>query len=63
MIKKWPGWANFLFLAGVYSVVIFLLRWFLKSQCEDWFLVIIVTTYAGGYLAKWRYFNGELKFW
>ena len=64
MIKSLPGWINFLLLSVGYAIVVFLLRWFLKSQCEDWFLVIMVTIYAGGYLAKWRYYkDGSLKFW
>ena len=63
MIKSLPGWINFFLLSVGYAIVVLLLRWMLKSQCEDWFVAIIVFTYAGGYLAKWRYHNGEWNFW
>ena len=63
MIKRLPGWLNFLLLSVGYAIVVVLLRWLLKSQCEDWFLAILVFTYAGAYLAKWRYHNGEWHFW
>ncbi len=58
MIKELPGWLNFFILATAYAVIILFLRWITKSVCEDWFLVIIVTTYAGAYLAKWRFYDG-----
>lgn len=63
MIKQLPGWINFLLLSVVYAIVVLLLRWMLKSQCEDWFLAVMVFMYAGAYLAKWRYHNGEWHFW
>ncbi len=64
MIKQWPGWLNFLFLSAVYAIVVLLLRHILRSQCEDWFVAILVFTYAGAYLAKWRYHREEgWKFW
>lgn len=59
MIKRIPGWLNFFLLAAIYAVVIVFLRWITKSVCEDWFLIIIVTTYAGGYLSKWRFYDGS----
>ena len=62
MIKQLPGWLNFFILATAYAVIVVFLRWLFKSQCEDWFLGIIVFTYAGAYLAKWRFYNNGWHF-
>lgn len=62
MIKGLPGWINFFVLSVAYGVVVVLLRWMLGSVCEDWFLAVIVFTYAGAYLAKWRFYNGGWHF-
>lgn len=63
MIKGLPGWANFFILAFVYATALVFLRWLFKSQAENWFLGIVVFTYAGAYLAKWRFYDGGWKFW
>ena len=62
MIKELPGWLNFFILAFAYAVIMVFLRWLFKSQCENWFLAIIVFTYAGGYLAKWRFYDSGWHF-
>jgi len=62
MIKRFPGWFNFFLLATAYAIIVVFLRWLFKSVCEDWFLGIIVFTYAGAYLAKWRFHEGGWHF-
>ena len=62
MIKEFPGWLNFYLLSIAYALVVIFLRWLLKSQCEDWFLAILIFNYAGAYLAKWRFYDGGWHF-
>lgn len=75
MIKKWPGWANYLFLWVVYTIFGFVLYFSFSllsgvhlKGTERLFVVffIFITTavHCGMYLAKWRYYeDGSLKFW
>lgn len=62
MIKQLPGWANYFLLFGIYSGLGFLLRWMSGSKCETWFVLLMMAVYAGGYLAKWRFYNGKWRF-
>gem|GEM_PF-2762840 len=63
MLRNIPGWLNFFLLSIAYAFILIFLRWIFKSQCEDWFLGIIVFTYAGAYLAKWRFHDGGWHFY
>jgi len=65
MIKQIPGWLNYLAVFAFYSAIGYFLRWISGSQCEWWFLLLIMSVWAGGYMAKWRYFEseGKWRFW
>lgn len=63
MIKQIPGWANFLLLWLFY----FLVSWGVSALCR-WqadlrFIGFITAMFCGAYLAKWRFMNGEWRFW
>jgi len=62
MIKELPGWLNFFILSTAYAVLIVFLRWLFGSVAEDWFLGIVVFTFAGAYLAKWRFYGSGWHF-
>jgi len=62
MIKKLPGWANYLVLVAAYSIVAQLIALWIK---DPHILAFVLTTiFAGGYLAKWRWdIFGTGRFW
>jgi len=69
MIKKWPGWANYLALWAVYLVfgfgLYYLFRWISEvhiNQLAHLFVVFYIfiqtAVHCGMYLAKWRFYDG-----
>jgi len=64
MIKRLPGWANFLALWAFY----FFLSWGI-SELSGWdadlrFIAFLTSIYCGGYLAKWRFYEKDgWRFW
>lgn len=59
MIKSFPGWLNFIVLWALYSI----LGVGLSFLYEGWRLALILcAVYAGGYLAKWRFYDGGWHF-
>jgi len=60
MIKSIPGWANYVILWGLYFIIAFLL----SLAFDGWRLALVISTvYAGGYLAKWRFYDEGWHFW
>lgn len=74
MIKSFPGWVNYLLLWLGYMILGFTL-YFLFSGLSGvylkgierlfvvFYIFIMTAIHCGMYLAKWRYHNGDLKFW
>jgi len=63
MIKRLPGWLNFILLALAYYVGLSLLdlvfpNWKIGSPIR----VVHVLAFCGAYLAKWRFFDGSWHF-
>lgn len=60
MIKSLPGWINFLMLWAAYFVAV----WLLSLVFDGWRLALVMSAvYAGGYLAKWRFYEDGWHFW
>ena len=63
MIRRLPGWANFLLLWLLY----FLVAWGMDALCgwhtDKRFIGFITAIFCGGYLAKWRFTDNEWRFW
>lgn len=72
MIKKLPGWLNFIILANFYLAISYgmlkLLAFWAKLLYPYFgigsvFFVYIITIFAGAYLSKWRSDGGGWRFW
>jgi hypothetical protein len=63
MIKSIPGWINFFLLWLFYFGVMWFIGWLFKAHYDLWYLGLITAVYSGSYLAKWRFDNGEWRFW
>ena len=61
MIKRLPGWLNFIILWALY----FLVFWLLSLAIKDTLSLVLCASavYAGGYLAKWRFYDDGWHFW
>jgi len=66
MIRRLPGWANALALWPVYCVAggvfYYLLKWCFGHVTYRGLIIMLALFQCCLYIAKWRYFNGELKF-
>lgn len=64
MIKRWPGWLNFLGLYVLYYIgfSIFIDIPFFKGEIFELQRAFHCCFFAGAYLAKWRFIDGEWKF-
>jgi len=59
MIKRVPGWLNYLLLWAFYFAVGILLDFICGFHTDKRFIGFFTATYAGGYLAKWRFCDGD----
>ena len=62
MIKRLPGWLNYLFLWVFYFLVGILLDLICGFHTDKRFIGFFTAFFAGGYLAKWRFMDGEWRF-
>ncbi len=63
MIKKWPGWFNWIALWGIYTIVAFIFKLILSRYPVAWqYIVVICAIHSGIYLAKWSYDKGHWSF-
>ena len=63
MIKQLPGWANWIALWLVYMFAGFTFYFILGYEVDWRYIVVICALHAGIYLAKWRFNEGNWKFW
>lgn len=67
MIKNLPGWLNFFILWAAYFLLTIGVDFFLLKvkyhKRMHWLLDFVITSvYCGGYLAKWRFYDGGWHF-
>jgi len=62
MIKKLPGWLNFIGLFSIYFIVGILLDLACGFHTDKRFIGLLTSFFAGGYLAKWRFMDGGWRF-
>jgi len=62
MIKCLPGWLNFILLFAFYFCIGVLLDCICGWHTDKRFIGFFTAFYAGGYLAKWRFYNGGWHF-
>ncbi len=63
MIKRLPGWANYLVLWAAYFVIGIALDWICRFHTDWRFIGFFTAFFAGAYLAKWRFMDGKWRFW
>ncbi len=64
MIKNLPGWLNFLILWAFYFLVGILFDLVCGFHTDRRFIGAFTAFYCGGYLAKWRFYEGQgWRFW
>lgn len=64
MIKRLPGWLNFLILFAGYVILAEALNFvFFKGRIDHRFVALVCSFFCGGYLAKWRFFDNGWHFW
>ena len=63
MIKKWPGWANWIALSLIYLITGLTFKFILSRYTVDWqYIVVIAGIHSGIYLAKWSYDKGHWRY-
>jgi hypothetical protein len=63
MIKRLPGWLNYLLLWLVYFAVGVGFDALCGFHTDKRFIGGFTALYAGAYLAKWRFDKDEWRFW
>ena len=64
MIKRFPGWANWIALWLVYAIAGFTFKFLMHRYDVAWeYVIVIAGIHSAIYLCKWRFDNGNWKFW
>ncbi len=63
MIRRLPGWLNFLLLWTFYFAVGWLMDLVCGWHTDRRFIGFYAAVFCGAYLAKWRFSDGEWRFW
>ena len=66
MIKRIPGWLNYLILWLVYFGLGLFLRWVSGLEADTAYIALFTAFYCGAYLSKWAYNannDNEWRFW
>ena len=64
MIRSLPGWLNYILLFAFYFALGLLLDLVTGFHADKRFIALFCAFWAGAYLAKWRYTEGEgWRFW
>jgi hypothetical protein len=62
MIRRLPGWLNFILLFAVYYALGLLLDLVTGFHADKRFIGLFCAFWAGAYLAKWRFMDNEWRF-